>query len=236
MADEQGYLVPRATLDRIQAISDWVRNFRISGPYVSSRNTPAGMSVYVGAPRKPPTPAPAPPTIIAKITGNVSGQVGRYTAKRITPETDTEATGNLSEADLGTLSDTDDLIVWHLPEIAIGASANLLDVDGIYEGTRAGVTSDGKTIVRIGAMPVGKTDSPTTLGGNTEGSESADTTSWERTSGNPVDVWIQTRQGFFHAGDEKWYAYARKFSYDSCGLLIAVSGETRIEIDAPEDC
>jgi hypothetical protein len=49
-------------------------------------------------------------------------------------------------------------------------------------------------------------------------------------------LWVQTRSAYFHAGDEKLYGYRQKWSFDACGLLIAVSGETRYEIDVPEDC
>jgi hypothetical protein len=80
----------------------------------------------------------------------------------------------------------------------------------------------------------------TTIGGNTEGSEAAETTTW--TIGD-VDgssnkkgcwFWVQSRQAYYHAGDQKWYAYARKCVIDTNGLLYSVSAETRIEIEVPE--
>ena len=84
---------------------------------------------------------------------------------------------------------------------------------------------------------VGATDSPDTIGSNAEGSESASTSTWDRlTDAVPVEVWIQTRTAYYHAGDEKLYGYFRKFTFDSRGILNAISAETRVEIDAPEDC
>lgn len=80
-----------------------------------------------------------------------------------------------------------------------------------------------------------KRTSPTTVGNNAEGSESAESTTWSRGT-TPVDVWVLSRIGYFHAGDEKLYAYFRKLSYDGLGALYAVSAETRVEIDAPDDC
>ena len=84
---------------------------------------------------------------------------------------------------------------------------------------------------------IGSTDSPDTIGASSEGSESADTSAWDRVDdATPVDVWVIGRVGYFHAGDEKLYGYARKLSFDATGRLYAVSAETRVEIDAPEDC
>lgn len=92
-------------------------------------------------------------------------------------------------------------------------------------------------ISRAQPLTVGSKTSPDTVSSAAEGSEAAESTTWTRdTTRTPVDVWIQTRTAFYHAGDEKLYGYFRKFSYDSLGHLYAISAETRVEIDVPEDC
>lgn len=92
-------------------------------------------------------------------------------------------------------------------------------------------------VVEYPVVPIGATTSPTTLGGSTEGSETAASDTWTRaTSGTPLEEWYISRVGYWHAGDGKLYAFYRKRTYDSCGLLISVSAETRVEIDAPEAC
>lgn len=82
------------------------------------------------------------------------------------------------------------------------------------------------------------TDTPSTIGSAAEGSESAESTVWNRTTTpfKAVDLWIQSRTAYFHAGDKKLYGYFRKLSFDTDGRLYAISAETRVEIDAPEDC
>lgn len=62
--------------------------------------------------------------IIVKISGLVSSQAGRYNARSLLPPKKvTNATGNLAEADLGTLSEVDDFIVWHIPDIGTGVAS-----------------------------------------------------------------------------------------------------------------
>lgn len=174
-----------------------------------------------------------------RITSDISSQTGRYGGKSITPGPAVE-TGNLAEADLGTLASAEDLVCWHVPEIKIGAAKHLLIADGAhYVGTIAGTTSDGKRIVKFSAMPVGETSSPTTVpsGGAVEGDETALTDTWSRASdGTPLDIWMVSRVVYNHAGDKKLYSYMRKFSYDATGLLIAISAETRVEVDPASTC
>lgn len=105
----------------------------------------------------------------------------------------------------------------------------------IYKESGTGASK--LAVIQYPVVPVGVTTSPTTLGSSSEGSETADTTSWTRSSsGAPLDVWQVCRTVYNHAGDKKLYSFVRKFSYDSLGLLIAVSAETRIEVDAAESC
>jgi len=92
-------------------------------------------------------------------------------------------------------------------------------------------------LIQYPYLPVGVTTSPTTLGSSSEGSETAASDSWTRSSsGAPLDVWQVCRVVYDHAGSKKLFSFVRKFSYDSLGLLIAVSAETRIEVDAAESC
>lgn len=134
MADEQGYLVPRATLKRIQEISDWVRNFRISGPYVEARNTPAGMSVYVGAPKRPPLNYPPKMPFLARITttgpageADFAKDVAKYWARKVrikqvdpigTPETSADAISDYE--DVGGADTT--FVLNNLAELAFGSN------------------------------------------------------------------------------------------------------------------
>lgn len=80
------------------------------------------------------------------------------------------------------------------------------------------------------------TDSPDTLGAASEGSESADSSTWTCDNETPVEVYVQSRTGYYHSGDEKLYAYIRKLTIDSCGKVASIGAETRVEVDAPEDC
>ena len=105
----------------------------------------------------------------------------------------------------------------------------------IYKESGTGASK--LAVIQYPVVPVGVTTSPTTLGGSSEGSESASSDSWTRSSsGAPLDVWQVCRVVYNHSGDKKLYSMVRKFSYDSLGLLIAVSAETRIEVDAAESC
>lgn len=70
--------------------------------------------------------------------------------------------------------------------------------------------------------------------------EAAQTDAWDRASPpegkDGVSIRHQTRTAYVHDGDEKLYAYYRTFTYDSSGKLATISAETRVEVDAPDDC
>jgi hypothetical protein len=84
---------------------------------------------------------------------------------------------------------------------------------------------------------LGRGDSPTVIGGTSEGSESADTSSWSRdVDGTPVDVYGVSRMVYNEAGDKTIYQFVRKFSFDARGLLVGVGGESRVTIDVTEAC
>jgi hypothetical protein len=90
-------------------------------------------------------------------------------------------------------------------------------------------------------LPTGTLASPATLGSNAEGSETASTDTWTRdgtTSGTnyagvPLDMWTVTRVVYNDTGTQVLYAFVRKMSFDSLGLLRSVSAETRYVIDTP---
>jgi len=71
--------------------------------------------------------------------------------------------------------------------------------------------------------------------GTTDETEAAQTDSWNINLGC-VKVTRLWRMAYDHTGDQKLYAYYRDETYDADGRLVAVSAETRVEIDAPEAC
>lgn len=228
MADEQyqPLMVTQEQAGFLRRIVAQMRNLRIA----NGRIAPDSITVNAGQQGGRGSVANAPDVVRFQISSDATG-VGRYNIKRYSGSV------NASGPSFGTLSSTEDAIGFHKAEIDSGIDVNTLKAGIDYVGTSAGTDSlTGKPVVIFSPFPVGKTSSPTTLGAASEGSESADSSTWSRDNGAPLDFWIHTRQAYFHAGDEKWYAYARKLSYDACGFLFAVSAETRIEIDAPEDC
>lgn len=103
-----------------------------------------------------------------------------------------------------------------------------VDIDEIFRRLRR-ISEETQT------PPCEGTAGLTTLGDATEGSEAENSSSWAIGSG-PVNVWMTSRVSYYEAGTETLWGYRRKFSYDSCGKLIAVSGETRYEVDVPTEC
>jgi hypothetical protein len=99
-------------------------------------------------------------------------------------------------------------------------------------------------LVRLNSPLAGTLANPATLGSAAEGSESVATNTWTRdgiTSGSnyagvPLDLWMVSRVVYNDLGDKCLYAFVRKLSFDSLGLLRAVSSESRIVVDAPELC
>ena len=70
--------------------------------------------------------------------------------------------------------------------------------------------------------------------------EAAQTDTWERESPpantDGLTIRIQTRTAYNEAGDQKLYAYFRQLKFDSTGLLVSVSAETRVVVDTPDPC
>ena len=69
--------------------------------------------------------------------------------------------------------------------------------------------------------------------------ETAQADTWDRTdqgTDDGVDILWTTRIAYNHGGDKKLYAFRRTMTFDSAGMLITMSAETRVEIDATEVC
>lgn len=115
-----------------------------------------------------------------------------------------------------------------LPDDEVALAMEFRDVD-----------DDGNAVYRY--LIVGSPDvcdaeeSDGSLGDASEGSEAADTDSMDNPDGITGTIWLQSRTGYFHEGDEKLYGYARGLTFE-CGKLVAVTAETRYEVDNPEDC
>ncbi|MDB5353594.1 MAG: hypothetical protein JWN24_47 [Phycisphaerales bacterium] len=105
---------------------------------------------------------------------------------------------------------------------------------GVVRGSTAETPPRSIVFIRGG---VGRVDSPTVIGGASEGSESADASSWSRdTNGTPVDIYMVSRTVYNEAGDRTLYQFVRKLSFDARGLLVGVGGESRVTIDVTEAC
>lgn len=72
-----------------------------------------------------------------------------------------------------------------------------------------------------------------TVGAATEGSETAETTSFTvGTNSKGLALWICSRVVYNESGDKKLYGYARKLTVDKNGKIYSIGAETRYEIDA----
>ncbi len=99
-----------------------------------------------------------------------------------------------------------------------------LRVDELYKRLRP--TDEDSS----GQVPCGAT--ATTIGADSEGSETADTTEYDTSAGGNVKLWVITRMVYNEAGDEKLYAFARPVTFQACH----VGPETRYVVDAPTEC
>ena len=74
-----------------------------------------------------------------------------------------------------------------------------------------------------------------TLGSNVLGAEGPSSASdWVAGGSNGLVLWVETRQRYYSAGLQTWWAYARALTFDSTGKLYKVSGtETRFSVTTP---
>ena len=82
-------------------------------------------------------------------------------------------------------------------------------------------TNPGSAVVTVGSPSVGS-ENPLSQ---------AD---WVAGGTNGLVIWIETRQRYFSALSQTWFAYARAFTFDSTGKLYSVSGtEQRFTVTIP---
>ncbi|HOI56569.1 MAG TPA: hypothetical protein PLP01_15070 [Phycisphaerae bacterium] len=100
-------------------------------------------------------------------------------------------------------------------------------------------TGEKWALVRFDCAP-GTADDPAVLEPADFEQETAATDEWDITDPpagkDGVIVRVQTRTAYNDAGDQKLYAFHRDLTFDSRGCLVAATAETRVEVDAPEDC
>ena len=96
------------------------------------------------------------------------------------------------------------------------------------------LTMTGQAVEGQGCWHAGSHATPAVVGAASEGTEAAETTIWDVTnqpSGKDgLELWVQSRAGYFDAGNKKLYAYLRKVTLDSEGRVVLVSAETQVEI------
>jgi len=109
-------------------------------------------------------------------------------------------------------------------------------VKTILVGDGLEVECDGDTATLTANGDCGDGGGATLIGTGDEDGEAEDGTSWDRSSGVGVQVWTQTRTVYDEGGDKKLYGYKQLWTFDKCGKLKSISGETRYEIDEPDDC
>lgn len=166
-------------------------------------------------------------SFVVAITGAAGGG-GKYTGTLLMGTSTASPAGNLAMPE-GMQAGAPVLI---LNPAEDGLSTHVLRPGTYHNGT---LVAPG--VVQIDCVPTGNTASPVTLGGTSEGPESADTNSWTRSSsGMPLDLYVVTRMVYNESGDQTLYQFVRKLSFDACGLLTAVSAEARVTIDATEAC
>ncbi len=187
--------------------------------------------------------------VVVQILGNAAGG-GKYNANAYFGEATFGPTGTLTLAEgmqnnglpTGTAAPGDCLVA-NSEENA--KPTHWLATGSYAIGEIVGETTETNPRLQVVIpMGVGRTVSPNTIGGSSEGSESASTDSWSRgvvTSGNtygdgPVDVYMISRVVYNPSGDKKLYGFYRTFSFDSRGMLVTIGAEARYEIDAPVTC
>jgi len=77
------------------------------------------------------------------------------------------------------------------------------------------------------------------VGVTPEGTETADTDSWDRESqgsNSGLTTRMTSRVVYNHSGDKKIYGFYRTLKFDADGKLFEMSAETRYEIDAATSC
>ncbi len=193
--------------------------------FYSRSSPPAKLYVF----NTPPTPV-----VVVKLTGAAAG-AGEYNGRILGGTSSASPATALSMPAGMTTPAADNALVLNVEEDAV--SGHRLKTNTFALGCVVGMTTEATprwiVMVRGG---YGETTFPATLGDGTGGALSADSASWSKAgSGTPINLWIQTRT-FWDTSGAVLYAYLRELSLDARGLLIAVSGETRITVDTTQSC
>jgi hypothetical protein len=172
--------------------------------------------------------------VVVQITGAASG-AGEYNGRILTGTSSASPSSALSMPAGLSIPGSDDALVLNLEED--GASGHRLASGTYAVGVVRGTTSESppRKIVFVEGG-VGRTDSPTTLGGASEGSESADSSTWARGGGTPLVLYVVSRTVYNEAGDKTLYSFVRPLTFDARGVLVSVGAETRVTVDVTEAC
>ena len=172
--------------------------------------------------------------VVVQITGPASG-AGEYDGRILSGTSNASPSSALSMPAGLHIPGGDDALVLNLEED--GASGHRLASGTYAVGVVRGMTNESppRRIVFIGGG-VGRTDSPTTLGGTSEGSESPDSSNWARTGGTPLVLYVLSRTVYNEVGDKTLYSFVRPLTFDARGLLVSVGVETRVTVDVTEAC
>jgi len=146
----------------------------------------------------------------------------------------------------------DEVIIYHTAEDGLETHWLVSATEKPYAVGRFGGSAIFRQGARLATRPIviidtakARKDSPSELGDGTEGSETADTHYWsrdelpdggDRYGDCPIKDWYVSRNVYNESGDKVLYQMMRYKSYDADGKLNYISAETRVEVDAAEDC
>ena len=160
--------------------------------------------------------------VAVQITGSAGGS-GQYNGRILSGAARTSPTASLGMPAGMTIPGSDNALVLNVEED--GQTGHRLRTATYAAGLVVGKTDEStpRPIVMVRGG-VGETASPTTLGGTTGGSETADTATWSRTSSaTPLNLFMLSRVVYNPTGDKTLYAFVRQISFDARGLLLSVA-------------
>lgn len=180
--------------------------------------------------------------VIVKITG--TGQGGKYTGQIGRGRSTAATAGQLAMPVGMTFDETGTCLVLDLDED--GLPTHWIQVGACVPGKIVGRTAGtpGVPIVMISGG-LARTANAQTLPGTGEGTDTPDTATWSRGAAGagtsygdcPVSVPVTTRVVYDPAvGKRVLYGMQRWLTYSARGELVAVSAETRYEVDVTAPC
>lgn len=170
-----------------------------------------------------------------KIPQNQTGEIfsGEFALARLQ-----ESAGSADEYDFADVDVVGSGSIGYVLKMQANGNARVLKIYGATAESGS-AAPEVWAFIRFQAGVVGSDLDPDTIGSTGE-TEAAQSDSWDRENQaegkSGVIIAMQTRTAYNDSGDEKLYAYYRDLTYDSGGLLVSVSAETRITIDVPEAC